>query len=85
MSSPDDYVANGLVTLFAALAFAAAISPGTRPVLFVESMVLFLYLPLGKIRHCFFFFTTRAAMAATFGRRGTLPPAHHAGATRKTS
>jgi hypothetical protein len=40
----------------------------------VVAMGLFLYVPLGKIRHCFFFFAARCHMGAHFGRRGTFPP-----------
>ncbi len=79
LSSPDDYIANALVTAFAALALASTLSAAALPILLAESMILFLYLPLGKIRHCFFFFTTRSAAAAQFGRRGTWPPAHSSG------
>jgi hypothetical protein len=39
------------------------------------AIVLLLYVPLGKIRHCLFFFATRYHTGIYFGRRGTLPPA----------
>jgi hypothetical protein len=74
LSCPDDYVANVLTTAFAALAFATTLSPRMEPVLLIEAAVLLLYVPLGKIKHCFFFFTTRYYMGAHFGRRGTFPP-----------
>jgi len=74
LSCPDDYVANLLTTGFAGLAFAAAVSPRLQPAFFGEAAVLLLYMPLGKIKHCFFFFTTRYYMGAHFGRRGTFPP-----------
>ena len=79
LSSPDDYVANLLTTAFAALVFASTLNPAARPILMAESMALCLYIPLGKIRHCCFFFTTRSATAAQFGRRGTLPPVRATG------
>jgi hypothetical protein len=74
LSSPDDYLSNLLGTGLAALALAATFSAAARPVLLAEASVLFLYAPLGKIRHCFFFFTTRCFMGAHYGRRGTFPP-----------
>ena len=40
-----------------------------------EAVLLLVYAPLGKIRHCLFFFTTRYQLGAFFGRRGTFPPA----------
>jgi hypothetical protein len=74
LSCPDDYLANLLTTGFAALAFAALVSSPLQPVFLAESALLLLYLPLGKIKHCFFFFTTRYYLGAHFGRRGTFPP-----------
>ena len=40
----------------------------------VFPVLLLAYAPLGKIRHCLFFFTTRSAFGTFFGRRGTYPP-----------
>lgn len=79
LSSPDDYLANLLTTAVPASVLVSTLAPAAQPVLMLAGMVLLLYVPIGKIRHCFFFFTTRSAMAATFGRRGTLPPAHSHG------
>jgi hypothetical protein len=39
-----------------------------------EAVLLLVYAPLGKIRHCLFFFSTRSQLGAFFGRRGTYPP-----------
>jgi hypothetical protein len=74
LSCPDDYVANLLTTGFAALACAALVSPPLQPVFLAESAVLLLYVPMGKIKHCVFFFMTRYYLGAHFGRRGTFPP-----------
>ena len=38
------------------------------------SIALAVYVPLGKIRHCLFFFPTRYFFGSYFGRRGVLPP-----------
>jgi len=35
--------------------------------------VMFLYIPVGKIRHCFFFFYSRILFGLFYGRRGVLP------------
>jgi hypothetical protein len=75
ISCPDDYLANGLTTLFAALAGARALTPAAQAGLAAVAMGLFLYVPVGKIRHCVFFFSTRYHSGAFFGRRGVLPPA----------
>jgi len=75
LSRPDDYISNTLTTAFLALALARTIWPRLEGVFLAESILLLLWVPLGKIRHCLFFFTTRYQMAAHFGRRGTFPPA----------
>jgi hypothetical protein len=73
LSCGDDFGANLLVDLFlAAAAFSLFSARGHVPFL-VTAFVLLLYLPLGKIRHCFFFFWTRWAFGRFFGRRGVLP------------
>lgn len=79
LSSPDDFVANLLTTAFAALAGAAVLHPPLVPVWLVVAVLLLAYLPVGKIRHCVFFFSSRAFMGAFFGYRGTFPSARHGG------
>ena len=74
LSSPDDYLSNLLTASFALLACGASLDPGlVRPWL-LETVLLLAYAPLGKIRHCLFFFATRSAFGTFFGRRGTYPP-----------
>lgn len=74
LSSPDDFVANLLSSLFVLLAFLASFGPAAEAIWMSEAILLLLYAPLGKIRHCLFFFTTRYHLGAFFGRRGTFPP-----------
>ena len=74
LSCPDDVLANLLTTALAGLAFATTVQPAAAPWLLGEAVILLVYLPLGKIRHCFFFFTTRYHMGSYYGRRGTFPP-----------
>ena len=74
LSCPDDFVANLLSSLFITLAFARTFSPFLEGIWMSEAILLLIYAPLGKIRHCFFFFTTRYHLGAFFGRRGTFPP-----------
>jgi hypothetical protein len=73
ISVPDDFLANAIVSLFLATAFAATMSAAFTPAFFAIAAVLFLYMPLGKIRHCVFFFYTRIVFGVFFGRRGVLP------------
>ncbi len=74
LSSLDDYLSNFLATAFALLAALTGFWPEVDSLWMATSVVLFLYLPLGKIRHCLFFFTTRYHFGAFFGRRGVFPP-----------
>jgi len=76
ISCPDDYISNFLVTAFIAFAFTSSLMPRhwvTR-LWIISAIVLFAYIPFGKIRHCVFFFITRYHFGAFFGRRGCMPP-----------
>lgn len=73
LSCPDDFFANIFVDLFLILALLQTWFPGLEPGLLGVSVLLFAYIPLGKIRHCFFFFYTRLVFGFHFGRRGALP------------
>jgi nitrate reductase gamma subunit len=77
LSCPDDYAANAIVTLFVILAAVSAgqtgrVSAGAQP-FYVVAILTFLYVPVGKIRHCFFFFYSRVLLGMFFGRRAALP------------
>ncbi len=76
ISIPDDYLANVLTTAFVALAALRLLAGSLQPVLLAGAMLLFVYIPLGKIRHCLFFFPARWNLARHYGRRGTFPPRH---------
>jgi hypothetical protein len=76
LSVPDDYLANLLTDCFMASALMAAAAPATTPLFLVVAIPFFLYLPLGKVRHCVFFFVSRAFFGAFYGRRGVFPPGH---------
>ena len=74
LSHPDDFGANVFVDIFVAVALAVSLGVEARGLFFVYSIFLFLYIPAGKIRHCFFFFYSRILFGMYFGRRGALPP-----------
>lgn len=76
LSVPDDWLANLLTTGFVALAGAILLAPAAEPLLLAWAMLLFLYMPLGKIRHCLFFFVSRYHLGRHYGRRGTFPLRH---------
>jgi len=84
LSCPDDYVSNALATAFVILALATALltHPWATRLFLVSSIALFAYLPLGKIRHCLFFFCTRYHFGEFFGRRGCMPPRSRAAYTQ---
>jgi hypothetical protein len=75
LSNADDYLSNLLVTGFAALTGLSVFLPGLREAAAGWCAVLLFYVPLGKIRHCVFFFLSRYHLGAFFGRRGVFPPA----------
>lgn len=75
LSVPDDLFANVLTTGTALWAFAVTLRPQWERWLLLSALLLLVYVPVGKIRHCVFFFATRLHAAAFFGRRGVLPPA----------
>jgi hypothetical protein len=73
ISCPDDFASNILVDMFLAFALASTFSQGFNPYFYLISILLFLYIPLGKIRHCVFFFYTRILFGFFYGKRGVLP------------
>lgn len=77
LSVPDDAAANILVDIFLVTAFLHTLLPGLTPYFFLASTVMFLYMPLGKIRHCFFFFYVRILFGIFFGRRDVFPQRPH--------
>lgn len=77
VSSPDDYASNVAVTLLVASALVSLASGGSAPSLLVVATLVLLYAPLGKIRHCVFFFLARAGFGRLLGRRGVLPGVAH--------
>jgi len=73
ISCGDDYGANLIVDIFLALSLAHTFWPGVAVVYYIGSIMMFLYMPLGKIRHCFFFFYVRILFGVFFGRRRIFP------------
>ena len=74
ISCPDDYAANVLVNLFLGFALAQTFSERFAHPFYFVAILMFLYVPVGKIRHCFFFFYTRILFGYFYGRRGVVPP-----------
>ncbi|MGD9140423.1 MAG: hypothetical protein PVJ42_02675 [bacterium] len=72
-SNPDDYVSNLMATGFVALTAIALRYDGVLPGLFVYAGVLFLYMPVGKLRHAIYFGLARIYLGLFYGRRGVWP------------
>jgi nitrate reductase gamma subunit len=73
LSGSDDYLANILIDLFLFLALATTFTETILVPFTIMAIIIFLYIPFGKIRHCVFFFYSRFLFGIFFGRRGVLP------------
>jgi len=74
LSTGDDYLAVGLVTAFLATGSVALLVAGWLPVFYVAAALMLVYAPLGKIRHCLYFFFSRRFFGLFAGRRGVIHP-----------
>lgn len=77
ISCPDDFLANLLVDLFLIFSLVDVYYPNFRSLFYLSAIILLLYIPVGKIRHCFFFFYSRILFGRFFGRRGVYPRQQH--------
>lgn len=73
LSLPDDHFAVWLTTLFMTLAGLAVLNEAFMIPMYIVSTITFVYVPLGKIRHCLYFFFSRLFFGKFFGRRAVLP------------
>ncbi len=73
LSNPDDHLSIWLVAAFLALTALAVWSARFVVPMYLSAGLLFAYIPLGKIRHCLYFFFARRSFGRFAGRRGVLP------------
>ena len=73
LSCPDDFAANIIVNIFVIFALLHTFTGTLTPYFFLAAIIMFLYMPLGKIRHCFFFFYVRILYGMFYGRRNVFP------------
>jgi nitrate reductase gamma subunit len=73
LSLPDDYFAVWLTTLFITVTGLALMSEAFVIPMYIISAITFVYVPLGKIRHCLYFFFSRLFFGKFFGRRAVFP------------
>lgn len=72
LSTPDDYFALALTSLFLASAAMSTHLPDYLPVFWIISGLTMAYAPFSKLRHFIYFFYVRIFLGLTFGRRGAL-------------
>lgn len=77
ISCPDDFLANVLVDIFLVFSIMVLYFDNLRSLFYLSAIILLLYIPVGKIRHCFFFFYSRILFGRFFGRRGVYPRSQH--------
>jgi len=76
LSNPDDYISNLLVSLVQLLTAQTLLNHDISAIYFVLISVLFLYLPVGKLKHTVYFFAARYHLGFFYGWRGVWPPKH---------
>ena len=74
LSTPDDYFAVALVSLFQATTALWLIFPTIQPLFYLISAFLLVYAPFGKIRHCIYFVYSRLFYGKFIGSHSVL---HH--------
>jgi nitrate reductase gamma subunit len=73
LSGGDDYLVNVLVDFLLLSALATTFTETLFVPFPVIAIIIFIYIPFGKIRHCVFFFYSRIIFGEFFGQRGVLP------------
>ena len=77
LSHLDDFLSNGVVTcfqLFTILYLVCLDSNGMLVLYNLVSALLFVYMPLGKLRHVLYYFSARFHLGFFYGRRNVWPP-----------
>ena len=73
LSTPDDYFAVSIVSVFLGVEALWLLIPGLQPVFYLVSAAMLVYAPLGKIRHCIYFAYSRLFYGKFIGSRAVLP------------
>jgi len=77
LSNPDDYISNLLVTMFQVFTLIMLFTDTISPYYFICTGLLFLYMPLGKLKHSLYFFAARYHLGYFYGWRGIWPVKNH--------
>ena len=76
LSNPDDFISNALVSTFQLMTLLYLLLPTYSCVVTISSIVailLFRYMPLGKLRHAVFYFAARFHLGYFYGWRNVWP------------
>ncbi|MFH1680866.1 MAG: hypothetical protein ABIH26_09515 [Candidatus Eisenbacteria bacterium] len=74
ISAPEDHFAVLAVCGLLGMALGSSVGSRSQLPFLVYAALIFLYLPLGKLRHCVFFFAAKADYGYRLGYRGVYPP-----------
>jgi hypothetical protein len=70
ISTPDDYISVSFVSLFLTFLTLAILNEKFLTAMYLTSAVTLIYAPLGKIKHCIYFFFSRFFFGLHLGKRG---------------
>ncbi len=76
LSMPDDFISTCLVAFFQLMTTLYLLFPATKAVsilYYISSILLLLYMPLGKLRHVVYFFAARYHLGFFYGWRNVWP------------
>lgn len=73
LSNPEDYISNLFVTGIQIFTLIVLMKETFAPYYFILVSLLFLYLPLGKLKHSLYFFAARYHLGFFYGWRGIWP------------
>ncbi len=77
LSNIDDYLSNGLVTLFQVMTLLSLFSLNNSNIItcyYISTILLFFYMPVGKLKHVLYFFAARYHLGFFYGWRNVWPP-----------
>jgi hypothetical protein len=75
LSNWDDYLSNFLTTFFQIMTVSYFVLPQWFiTIYYISAILLFLYIPVGKLRHVAYFFAARFQLGYFYGWRNVWPP-----------
>ena len=77
LSHIDDFISSGLVTLFQWMTLLSLFflhNPTVSMGYYLSAILLFIYMPIGKLKHLLYFFAARYHLGFFYGWRNVWPP-----------